>query len=167
MHHSPGPLRLMPLDIATWDAVAADPAAALPLLDLSAARDLLPGVAEATAAMMRATGAAPPWCGYLAVEAARVVGTCAFKAPPAEGAVEIAYFTFPGQECRGVGRAMAAALLRIALAQPCVARVTACTLETGGASIAILRRLGFRPDGIARDDEAGQVLRWSLDRKAA
>jgi RimJ/RimL family protein N-acetyltransferase len=158
------PLRLHLLDIAACDAVAADPAAALPGLDLSAGRDLLPGIAEAIAAMLRATGAAPPWTGYLAAQGDAAVGTCAFKAPPGGGEVEIAYFTFPGHENRGIARAMAAALARIAFAAPEVARVVACTLPGPNASAALLARLGFARDGGVLDPEAGPAWRWVLHR---
>ena len=43
-----------------------------------------------------------PWAGYLAEENGSLVGTCAFKAPPDSRGVEIAYFTFPQFEGRGV-----------------------------------------------------------------
>jgi hypothetical protein len=38
-----------------------------------------------------------------AIENGQLVGTCAFKTPPKNQQVEIAYFTFPGNEGRGGG----------------------------------------------------------------
>ena len=47
----------------------------------------------------------PEWFGYLAIEGEtqRLCGVCTFKGPEVEGAVEMAYFTFPGFEGRGIG----------------------------------------------------------------
>src|SRR5262245_16391161 len=45
------------------------------------------------------------WFGYFAIEGEtqQMVGACSFKGPPDDGALEIAYFTFPGFEGRGIG----------------------------------------------------------------
>ena len=59
------------------------------------------GVLEQTNALYRRRGFEPPWICYLAQEQGRWVGTCGFAGPPSEGEVELAYFTFPGQEGRG------------------------------------------------------------------
>jgi RimJ/RimL family protein N-acetyltransferase len=159
-------IHLMPLELATCDALAADPQAALPGLSLGEAAALLREIASGTAGMLRASGAVAPWIAYLACTEGQVVGTCAFKAPPAGGEVEIAYFTFPGQEGRGHGRAMAGALTELAF-RGGIDRVVAHTLPQPGASAAILRRLGFVRDGIGRDDEAGETWRWVRPRQAA
>ena len=49
------------------------------------------------------------WFGYLVMEgeSQQIVGICSFKGPPVDGALEIAYFTFPGFEGRGIGTEMA------------------------------------------------------------
>ena len=52
-------------------------------------------VCESTAGLYLREGFEPPWVGYLAVEGSQIVGTCAFKSPPRNNRVEIAYFTFP------------------------------------------------------------------------
>lgn len=158
---------LIPLDVARCDAIAADARSALPDLDPGAALALLPQVAAATGTMLRATGATPPWGAYLCAVDGRLVGTCAFKAPPAAGEVEIAYFTFPGHEGRGHGRAMAAALRDIAFAAPEVARVSAHTRPEMNASSAILSRLGFRRDGTGMDPDIGETWRWVCLRPVA
>ena len=64
------------------------------------------GILPATADLYRSSGFAPPWIGYVAVSEGRAVGTCAFKCAPVEGRVEIAYFTFPEFEGRGLATAM-------------------------------------------------------------
>src|SRR5678816_2044541 len=71
-------------------------------------------IVEATTQLYSAVGYEPPWIGYLAVENGSCVGSCAFKSPPKNNRVEIAYFTFPGHESRGVATQMASALIRIA-----------------------------------------------------
>ena len=47
-------------------------------------------------------GFQPPWICYLAFEGERRVGTCGFKSPPHDNRVEIAYYTFPEDEGRGI-----------------------------------------------------------------
>jgi [ribosomal protein S5]-alanine N-acetyltransferase len=164
----PPSLSLLPLDGASSAALAADPAAALATLCTNAAEvaETARQVAGATSAMLARSGARRPWIGYLARRAAdgAVVGTWAFKAPPADGAVEIAYFTFPGHERRGCATAMAGALVALAFGEPAVARVVAHTLPGEGPSTRVLRRHGFRLEGAVRDEEDGEVWRWSLDR---
>ena len=49
--------------------------------------------AAATAALYRSIGYSPPWIGYAAIDEEFVVGGGAFVGAPADGAVEIAYFT--------------------------------------------------------------------------
>lgn len=67
----------------------------------------------------------PPWTGYLAFDENRCVGTCAFKAPPQGNCVEIAYFTFPEYEGKGIATRMAQALVKIALEAEPEIKITA------------------------------------------
>jgi RimJ/RimL family protein N-acetyltransferase len=121
-------------------------------------------VATAHHDLYQRTGAREPWIGYLAMEGsgdtAAVVGTCSFKDMPRRGAVEIAYFTFPGHEGRGIGRRMAAALVEIARSQGSVTEVVAHTLPEANASTRILDRIGFACVGTVVDPEDGPVWRW-------
>jgi ribosomal-protein-alanine N-acetyltransferase len=166
----PSPLSLVPLEDALSAALAADPTAALAALCTNAGEvaGVAREVAEATSAMRARSGARPPWIGYLARRPAdgAVVGTCAFKRPPSGGAVEIAYFTFPGHEGRGCATAMADALVAVAFGEPAaVARVVvAHTPPEEGPSTRVLRGRGFRLEGPVLDEEDGEVWRWSLDR---
>src|SRR5437660_5046556 len=59
-------------------------------------------------------GYVEPWVGYLAIEGGNCVGACGFTSPPAGGVVEIAYFTYPDFERRGVATRMAQRLISIA-----------------------------------------------------
>jgi [ribosomal protein S5]-alanine N-acetyltransferase len=93
------------------------------------------------AKLIASHGYEPPWVGYLALENGSVVGSCAFKSPPENNRVEIAYFTFPGHESRGVATRMASALVRIAIDRMPAVTVAAQTLPEEGASTSILKKL--------------------------
>ena len=149
-----------------WERVAADPEAFANehAPALSVEKDLLRGVAQQTLALYQRTGVTTqPWSGFLAVDRSSntVVGTCSFVAPPdADGVVEIAYFTFPGFEGRGVASAMAAGLVERATRALGVRRVRAYTLPEKSASTRVLEKLGFDCLGDVIHPEDGPVWRW-------
>jgi ribosomal-protein-alanine N-acetyltransferase len=128
------------------------------------ASEVMKGACEATLAMYASAGSTPPWVGYLAGESGAFVGACAFKTPPdtngAEG-VEIAYFTFPGHEGRGVATRMAKRLVEIAEIHS-VSPVRAQTLPEKNASTHILEKLGFTCVGPVQHPEDGEVWEWRL-----
>jgi RimJ/RimL family protein N-acetyltransferase len=120
-------------------------------------------VGESFSGMYQVRGSTPPpWVGYFAEEDGTVVGTCAFKSPPENQRVEIAYFTFPGHEGRGVATEMARKL--VAVARETVADITlvAQTLPQESASTSVLRKLGFQYTGQVTHPEDGQVWEWQL-----
>jgi RimJ/RimL family protein N-acetyltransferase len=119
-------------------------------------------VVEATVQLYQAVGYQPPWIGYLAIEDNICVGTCGFKSPPQNDRVEIAYFTFPENESRGVATRMASELIRIAHAEMPDVIVTAQTLPAESASTSILKKLGFQLVGIVEHPEDGSVWEWQL-----
>lgn len=105
----------------------------------------------------------PEWFGYLVVEeeTRRMVGTCSLKGPPVDGAVEIAYFTFPGFEGRGIGTEMARFLVQHAGTLPDVTAVTAHTAAERNASTRILEKIGMKLTGEEEEDGMA-VWRWEL-----
>lgn len=117
---------------------------------------------EATVALYRRVGFRPPWIGYLATTDGGVVGTCGFAAPPHQGDVEIAYYTFPDHEGRGIATAMAAELIAIARRQSSPVRLIAHTLVERNASHRVLEKLGFTAAGPVEHPEDGTVLLWRL-----
>jgi RimJ/RimL family protein N-acetyltransferase len=122
--------------------------------------DFLSVVCRSTLAMYPAGGPVVPWVGYLAEEDGEFVGTCAFKSPPGEHGVEIAYFTFPEHEGRGLATRMAAEL--VAIATRAGARtVRAQTLPEVNASTKILEKLGFSNGGSVMHPEDGEVWEWT------
>ncbi len=161
-------ITLLPLDQTAADSLARDPGAFARLHGINAGphQAIAVAIAEATAGLLASNGAVTPWIGYLALEdpAHRLVGTCGFKgAPDADNAAEIAYFTFPGEEGRGIATTMADALIRIARgAEPPLDLVVAHTLPERNASCRILEKSGFRHVGTVTDPEDGPVWRWEL-----
>lgn len=110
-------------------------------------------------AKLTAAAAPPPWCTYIARRDEAPVGLGAFKAPPADGAVEIAYLTFLPAERRGVATGVAAALVGIARDRG-VGRVTAHTLPAHNPSTRVLVANGFVMTGAVDDPADGPVWRW-------
>ena len=104
------------------------------------------------------------WFGYLVVEgeSQQMAGTCSFKGPPVDHALEIAYFTFPGFEGRGIGTAMARFLLDRAAVLPGVTAVTAHTPQEYNACTHILEKLGMTLAGSAQE-EGAPVWLWRRD----
>lgn len=145
-------MQLLPIQ---RDGTLADATLALP-----------PEAGEALAAFAGcyATAFRPPWIGYIAIEGGVAVGTCAFKSPPADGRVEIAYLTFPAFERRGVGTRMARELVALARATDPAVQVAAQTAPEENASTRILRKLGFVHTGDAHDHEIGRCWEWRLPR---
>jgi RimJ/RimL family protein N-acetyltransferase len=128
--------------------------------------ELSQSVAQHSLEFMRTFSLETPadWFGYLVVEAEsqQMVGTCSFKGPAVDHAVEIAYFTFPGFEGRGIGTAMAGFLLERAVHLPKVRAVIAHTAAETGASTHILEKSGFTRIGEAFE-EGALVWRWRKD----
>jgi [ribosomal protein S5]-alanine N-acetyltransferase len=123
--------------------------------------EFLSGLCSATLALFPNREPPLPWSGYLVEENGAYIGTCAFKSVPVQGKVEIAYFTFPGHEGRGVATWMAQQLIELAQ-RPEVTQISAQTLQERNASVRILEKLGFRITGTAIDPDAGEVWEWHL-----
>lgn len=123
-------------------------------------------VAKSSLEFMRTFSIETPahWFGYLVVEEVtqETVGVCSFKGPPVDGALEIAYYTFPGHERRGIATEMARFLVERARQLPKVKSVIAHTLPEENASTRILEKLGFTFTAEDRDGTA-TVWRWALE----
>lgn len=114
------------------------------------------------AAYFAEIGHVPPWVAYVAQAGAECVGTCAFKAAPHLGAVEISYMTF--EEHRGKGHAteMVRHLVQIARqADPSIA-LRAQTMPGPNASTRVLGKCGFTHIGDQLHPEDGLVSEWRL-----
>ena len=138
----------------TQDGTLAAPVASLPPLAAE--------VIEATTQLYKAVGYELPWVGYLAFENGLCVGTCGFKSRPENSRVEIAYFTFPEHEARGIATRMASTLIHMAQSKMPAVTVAAQTLPEENASTSILKKLHFRFAGPVEHPEDGLVWEWRL-----
>lgn len=116
---------------------------------------------------VRADPAAGPWIVRAVVVDHEVVGHAGFHGPPDEhGTVEVGYTVVP--ELRGRGHASAAlqALLVRAAADPDVRVVRASVAPDNAASLAVVRRAGFRHVGEQEDEEDGLELVFEREVRA-
>ena len=118
------------------------------------------GVLQATGGLYDLVGFVPPWICYIAFQDNVAVGTCGFKSAPNQGRVEIGYFTFPGNEGRGVATAMAAELIALAIRTDPAVTIAAQTLPGRNASHRVLEKHGFTCVGPIQHPEDGLVLEW-------
>ena len=104
---------------------------------------------------------APEWFGYLVVEqeTRQLAGMCSLKGPPEDGVVEIAYYSFPGFEGRGIGTEMARFLVERAAILPGVTAVIAHTAAERNASNRILEKIGMKFAGEEQEDGM-PIWRW-------
>ena len=102
----------------------------------------------------------PPFVCYLVADGEEIIGTCGFKSPPNFGRVEIAYFTFPRHEGRGLGTEMARELVRIARAEDPRILISAFTAPEKNASARILEQAGFVFQRPFDHPEDGLVWEW-------
>ncbi len=103
-----------------------------------------------------------PWIGYLVKVDDQWIGTCAFKTPPRDRRIEIAYYTFAGFEGRGFATLMAKRLITIAKINSPMTRITARTLPEVNASGSVLKKNGLTCLGRIHDPIDGDLWEWSL-----
>lgn len=116
----------------------------------------------ANLANYKINGFIAPWNAYLAVQNQNIVGTCAFKSPPSNGRVEIAYFTFPEFQGHGIAKSMAKGLIEIAQKTDPHVQVFAQTLAEKNPSTSVLTRLGFVKTKEFVHPEDGKIWEWEL-----
>jgi RimJ/RimL family protein N-acetyltransferase len=133
--------------------------------DAESSSEMVQSILDMTSKLYVDSGFTPPWVGYLATREAEFVGACGFKGPPKDGCVEIAYFTLPGNEGRGIATAMAETLIDIATTADPNVVVTAQTLVERDASHRILEKLSFTPGDIVQHSDDGPVLDWRRDSR--
>lgn len=114
----------------------------------------------ATTDYYKKIGFTPPWIGYFVKLNGEWVGSAGYKGKPLDGAVEIAYGTFPEFENRGIGTQICQKLVKLALLTDSQIKITARTLPDNFPSIAVLKKNGFDYVGIVSDKDDGDVLEW-------
>lgn len=118
-------------------------------------------------ARVRTTVAGDPWAlSYTAVERSTgtTVGGCAFKGPPVDGIVEVAYGIDEAHRGKGFATEAAGAMTEFAFASGQVQTVRAHTKPENGASGRALAENRFRQIGEVIDPEDGLVTRWERDK---
>lgn len=160
-------LRLVPLGLAR---VLADPEASDPGSPPWARGYPLPGTRAAARNFVRqaeAAGAAEDdgigrWGMFQIIlrETGKVIGDIGFHGPPDEaGTVEIGYSVAEEYRGRGLASESAVAICGLTWSRPEVSRIIVRTEEGNAASAGVLRRAGFRDDGIVDG-----LRNFSLDR---
>jgi ribosomal-protein-alanine N-acetyltransferase len=118
---------------------------------------------------LTADPSAQPWLGRAIVLAdadgtRRVIGSAGFHSPPdSEGRVEIGYKVEPDYRRRGLATEVVRALFDWAAREHGVTRFRASVAPHNVASLAIIRRLGFRQTGAQVDEIDGEELVFELD----
>lgn len=114
--------------------------------------------------LVEMSSAQDPWVhGFHVVnDAGLIVGLGAFKGPPDDDAVEIAYAIEPGQQGKGYATHAARALTAFAFASGQVRIVRAHTRPEGHASQRVLLKSGFEKIGEVVDAEDGLVWRFEM-----
>ncbi|MCE5270366.1 GNAT family N-acetyltransferase [bacterium] len=165
-------LRLVPSTVESVRAEMADRARLAVILDavvppgwpLDSLAEALPWFEEQLAAHPEAVG----WYGWYALlEEGRgvdsppvLVGSAGFLgAPGGKGQVEIGYSVQPDWRCRGLAGEMVRALAAWAFSQSGVARIIARTAPDNPASVKVLLRSGFAPDGMDEPPASGLLFR--------
>jgi RimJ/RimL family protein N-acetyltransferase len=106
-----------------------------------------------------------PWIGYYAKQNEILVGSAAFKGPPSNGVVEIAYGTFEPHRQKGIGTEICKLLVELALKTDPTIEITARTLPQKNFSSKILQTNGFEFSGIVNDPEDGDIWEWVYKKK--
>jgi ribosomal-protein-alanine N-acetyltransferase len=119
-------------------------------------------VVTQTQGLYKEYGFEKPWIGYLVKVGNDWVGTCAFKSPPRERRLEIAYFTFPPYQGKGIATQMVQKLIAIAKEHSPQTRITAHTLPQISASTNVLKKNGFLNVGRVHYAIDGDLCEWSL-----
>lgn len=102
-----------------------------------------------------------PWVAYLVIKDNKVMGTGSFTQKPADGMVEIAYWTFQNYEGQGVASFACNELISIATNTDKNVIITAKTAPKKNASTRILEKNGFSFTKIVQDDEIGDAWLWT------
>lgn len=159
-------LRFMRLLLARDVHGAADEIGASVPVDLA---DRLDDFLQFRIADLTEDPAAQPWLGRAVVLTdgggeRRIIGSAGFHAPPdADGRVEVGYRVEPGYRRQGVATEVVRALFDWAAREHGVTRFRASVSPGNKASLAVVRRFGFRQTGVQMDDIDGEELVFELD----
>lgn len=159
-------LRLAPLDLEMFRALQAGDAAAVErMLQLTVPVELVesPDYAAIWTFMIGLLEGRPEntdWVMRLVVDDDVIVGNAGFKGAPVDGQVELGYTVAPPHRRRGLAVAAVGLLLDEACQHPDVARVIARIKPDNDASVGVVTKAGFVPDGDHINPRWGRQLQY-------
>jgi [ribosomal protein S5]-alanine N-acetyltransferase len=130
--------------------------------DVNVDNEFLQDVIPMTVELYKKAGFHSPWISYVVLLDNVPVGAGAFKSAPVNGRVEIAYFTFPKFENKGIGTQTVTSLIDIAKKHDPTIQIFAQTLPEDNASGHILQKLHFVKTKEVMHPEDGKVWEWEL-----
>src|SRR4051812_13489194 len=166
-------LKLIPCELAHFEAMLRDENELARLLEVSLADDWLAFEAAREAMpysyeYLKAHPSALGWWVYLFIHVAdnALIGNGGFKGEAdAQGMVEIGYNIAPPYKRRGLATEASHAMIAYAFSHPHVTRVDAHTLPERNPSTKVLQKVGMKFMGAVNDPDDGEIWHWSLKRK--
>ena len=163
-------LRLVPCELAHFDAILNDPKLLQRMLGVTLAECWLefPESMQFGYEYLKVSPEALGWWTYLFIHARDkvLIGNGGFVGPPDEsGKVEIGYSIAPAYRNRGLATEAAQGFVAYAFSKPQVKMVDAHTLSEVSPSTKVLEKIGMTRIGTAHDPDEGEVWHWRLTRE--
>lgn len=163
-------LKLIPCELAHFEAIVDDPKQLEQLLDVSIADEWIsfPEAMPYGYEYLKTNPDALGWWTYLFVHTKdkMLIGSGGYKGKPDDaGAVEIGYGIAPAYRNRGLATEAAQGLVDYAFTQPRVRAVDAHTLAEVNPSTKVLEKIGLKNIESLHDPDDGEIWHWRLERK--
>ena len=163
-------LKLIPCELAHFEAILHDPARLERMLGISIADGWIefPEAISYGYEYLKTHTDARGWWTYLFIHRANraLIGTGGFKGPANDaGMVEIGYSISPQYRNRGLATEAARGLVQYAFSHPHIKTVDAQTLAQVNPSTSVLGKIGMTKMGTIQDPEDGELWHWRLRRE--
>jgi len=163
-------LKLIPCELAHFEAIVNDPKQLEGLLDVSVADEWIsfPEAMPYGYEYLKTNPDALGWWTYLFIHTQdkRLIGSGGYKGKADEsGMVEIGYGIAPEYRNRGLATEAAQGLVDYAFSQPKIEVIDAHTLAEVNPSTKVLERIGMKNIETLHDPDEGEVWHWRLSRE--
>ena len=163
-------LKLVPCELAHFEAIINDPKRLEQLLDVSVADEWIsfPEAMPYGYEYLKTNPDALEWWMYLFVHVKdkMLIGSGGYKGKADElGTVEIGYSIAPSYRNRGLATEAAQALVDYAFSQPHVKAVDAHTLAEVNPSTKVLEKIGMKNLESLHDPDDGEIWHWRLNKE--
>jgi len=163
-------LKLIPCELAHFEAIVNDPKQLEGLLDVSVADEWIsfPEAMPYGYEYLKTNPDALGWWTYLFIHAKdkMLIGSGGYKGKADEsGMVEIGYGIAPEYRNRGLATEAAQGLVDYAFSQPKIEVIDAHTLAEVNPSTKVLERIGMKNIETLHDPDEGEVWHWRLSRE--